>query len=103
MSEDINMVWPRDFILPIIDQELTQLLRYLTRDDSWEGCFGTQVVVEGIMARLNRGKAWRTILKGHPEITDDYIANLVVEVALARRMAVVYKGTQMMISEQDKA
>jgi predicted RNA-binding protein with PUA domain len=90
-------VWPRDFLLPIIDGEIKQLLRYLTRDSSWKDCFGVQVEADGMVARLKRGSLWRGILRGHPEISDDYLANLVAEVALSKGLAVLHKGTQMVI------
>jgi len=91
---------PRDILLPILDGEIKQLLRYLTRDSSWEGCFGIQVNAEGIVARLNRSRLWKRIVKGLPEGIDDYVANLVTEVALKRGLAVTHKGIQMVIERR---
>ena len=53
-NEFIVTVRPRGFLLPIINDEIKQLLRYLTRDDSWKGSFSIQVEVDGIVAKLKR-------------------------------------------------
>lgn len=100
MSDELVVVWPRDVLLPILDEEIKRLLRYVTRDSSWEGCFGIQVNAEGVVARLNKSRLWRNVVKGHSEITDDYVASLIAEVALKRGLAVTRRGIQMVIQER---
>ena len=98
-NKGLVAVWPRDFLLPKIDHEITQLLRYLTRDDSWRNCFNVQVVVDAIVVKLKKGRFWKGIFQRHPEITDEYVAQLVAEVCLNRGLAILHKGTQMVITE----
>jgi hypothetical protein len=99
-KEPITVVWPKDFLLPIIDDEIKQLLKYLTHDDSWRGCFTVQIVAESITARLKQGRLWRGIIQKHSEVTDDYVSDLVVEVVLRKGLAVLRKGTQMVIVDR---
>jgi len=100
-NESTIAVWPRDFLLPIINDEIKQLLRYLTRDDSWKGCFNVQVEVDGIVDKIKKGRLWKRTLQRHPEITDEYVANLVAEVSLSRGLAVLHKGVQIVIEKKD--
>ena len=94
-----------NILTPFIEAEIKQLLRYLTRDGSWEGCFRTQVVVDGIVARLKKGRLWRSVLRGHPEVSDEFVAELVAVVALSKGLVILHQGKQIQaeiaISEEE--
>jgi predicted RNA-binding Zn-ribbon protein involved in translation (DUF1610 family) len=98
--EPIGKIWPRDFLLPIIDHDVIELLRYITRERAWMGCFTIQVQVDGMVARLRREKLLQSMFRGHPEITDSYLAELIAEVALSKGLAVFHKGVSMVIENK---
>jgi hypothetical protein len=100
-KESMNVVWPRDIVLPVINDKINKLLQYLIRDNSWKGCFNVQIEVGGILDRLKREKLLKGILDRHPEITDDYLANLVGEVSLGKGLATSYNGIQMTLTKKD--
>jgi len=101
MNKKPVQTWPKDFLTPIIDDEIKQLLSYLTRDTSWHNCFDIRVNTEAITTKLKNGKL-KNILKKHPEVSNDYISDLVAKITLGKGLAVSYKGGQMVIQEKKK-
>jgi hypothetical protein len=101
-KQAITVVWPRDFLLPMVRSELELLLKYLARDDRWKGCFGVQVIAEGVVAKLGRRRDWKSLLQWHPEVTDDCVAGLVAETALAMGLAVSRGGMQMVLERSEE-
>ena len=103
MTANDTMVDYKAIMLDVVNREITNLMRYLTRDASWRGCFGVAIDVDGMIVRLKQHRLTRGILWPGGASSDTDVAEVIEAVALQRGITVCRSGLMtMVVSKEDQ-